>query len=127
MPTSVPPLLTATIGREQPLVALTSLLQRLDARIITITGPGGVGKTRLALEVASRIEREHGVAGDVVFVSLADIRDPALVVPTITGRLGMVEPAGGSPVSALADHLRDREILLVLDNLEQVVDRGCGC
>lgn len=96
------------------------LLGRGDSRWLTLTGPGGVGKTRLAVEVAS------GVAGDVsdgvCFVSLASVRDPDLVLPAVARAVGVPDDSECPLVESLVTHLRDRHLLLVLDNLEQVAD-----
>ncbi len=89
---------------------------------MTLTGPGGVGKTRLAIEAATELEAvfEDGA----VFVSLAAIRDPELVVPAIAHSLGLRELADRPPPEQLAAALRTRHLMLVLDNFEQVVDAG---
>ena len=115
----LPASLTSFIGREQEAEQVTALLRRDDVRLVTLTGPGGVGKTRLALQVADDMAAEF-VQG-VAFVSLAPIVDPNLVGPTIAHALGVRE-AGERPAGErLADALRDRQLLLLLDNFEQVV------
>jgi predicted ATPase/transcriptional regulator with XRE-family HTH domain len=107
------------VGRERAVVDVFTLLRRDDVRLVTLTGPGGVGKTRLALQVASDLAGDftHGAA----FVSLADIRDPALVGSTIARALGVIEGAGRGTVDRLGDALSGRHLLLVLDNYEHVL------
>jgi predicted ATPase len=109
---------TSFIGREREVAAVRDLVCRTDIRLVTLVGPGGVGKTRLAIEVARDFD---AFPEGVVFVSLAPVRDPALVLPTIARALG-VRDRGARP---LPDHLsalfEDRRLILVLDNFEQVV------
>ncbi|HST67514.1 MAG TPA: DUF4062 domain-containing protein [Mycobacteriales bacterium] len=108
----VPP--TAIVGRAEEAAAVTALLA--GARLVTLVGPGGIGKTRLALEVA-----RAAPADAVWFVDLAPVGDPELVPGAIAAALGL-RPEGSSPVLDLvADRLRDRTALLVLDNFEQVL------
>jgi predicted ATPase len=105
--------LTALIGRKRELLEVTALLQA-STRLLTLTGTGGTGKTRLALAVASRLVDAFG--NGVLLVPLAPVSDPLLVGPTIAQALGVRE-AGGQPLQErLEDELRDRELLLVLDN-----------
>jgi predicted ATPase/class 3 adenylate cyclase/DNA-binding CsgD family transcriptional regulator len=116
-PNNLPAQLTNFIGREQELGALRVLLGR--TRLLTLTGPGGSGKTRLALQVAAEeIDRfEDGV----FFVGLAPIFDPDLVIPTMAQVLSVPDIPGRPPLECLKDHLRDRQVLLLLDNFEQVL------
>jgi predicted ATPase/DNA-binding SARP family transcriptional activator len=105
------------VGREHELAALQALLDRRDIRLLVLTGAGGSGKTRLALEAARAAAPSF--ANGVVLVELAPLRDPELVVPTIAHAAGLGEPQGQS-ATALGDALRDRELLLVLDNAEHL-------
>jgi predicted ATPase/DNA-binding CsgD family transcriptional regulator len=109
--------LTSFIGREQELAEARRLLER--SRLLTLTGPGGSGKTRLCIELAA------GAAGDypdgVSFVRLAPVRDPRLVPSSIAQSVGLPDPRGRPLVDRLAHHLRDRKLLLVLDNFEHLL------
>ena len=103
---------TTFIGREDELADVVELLTDSVTRLVTLTGPGGTGKTRLALEAATRVA--DGFPDGVFWVALAPLRDPALVTETISQALGAQD--------ALGEHIRERELLLVLDNLEQVIE-----
>ena len=108
---------TAFIGRELEVREVCSLL-RNDARLLTLTGPGGIGKTRLAIEAAGALADRF--PDGVFFVDLASTLEAALVAPTIAHALGLREAGESEPVDALAEHLRERRLLLVLDNFEQI-------
>jgi predicted ATPase/transcriptional regulator with XRE-family HTH domain len=113
----IPP--TPLVGRERDVAEVAALLRRADVRLLTLTGVGGTGKTRLGVQVAA--ELAHAFADGVWFVPLSRLVDPALVVPTIAQTLGVREASGQQPIGeTLADHLRDKQLLLVLDNCEHV-------
>ena len=115
----LPPVATSFVGRDAEVVKGSDLLTRDGVRLLTLTGPGGVGKTRLALAIAERA-REAFPDG-VVFVPLAPIRDPALVIPTIAQRLSVLDQSNFTPLDGLTLFLRERRMLLLLDNFEQIV------
>ncbi len=132
LPTDFPPLKTLDrrrhnlpiqrsplIGREREVASVVSLLRRPEIGLVTLTGPGGTGKTRLALQVAADLLDEF--PDGVIFVNLAPLSDPALVVATIAQTLNVTE-AGGQPLlETVQAYLRDKTVLLLLDNFEQVV------
>ena len=121
---NLPVQLTSLIGREQEVTAVCTLLHRADIRLLTLTGTGGIGKTRLGLAVAT--ELLESFADGVCFVPLASISDPTLVVPTIARLLGLEQTHTGSrsaqvDMEYLTAFLQEKHFLLVLDNFEQVV------
>jgi predicted ATPase/class 3 adenylate cyclase len=111
---------TPFIGREQEVGAVQHLLASAGVRLMTLTGPGGTGKTRVALQVAA--ELSDVFSDGVFFVDLAPISDPALVVPTIAQTLGVKEVAEHPLFDLVSAFLREKQVLLLLDNFEQVVD-----
>src|SRR6266849_1667335 len=117
-PNNLPIQPTPFIGREKEVAAVTALLRREDVRLLTLTGPGGTGKTRLGLQVAAELSEVF--ADGVFFVNLAPISDPSLVVPTIAQTLDVREAAGQPLLDLMSAFLREKQVLLLLDNFEQV-------
>jgi predicted ATPase/class 3 adenylate cyclase len=118
--TNLPAQPTPLIGRDRELAELGALLGRADVRLVTLTGPGGTGKTRLGLQVGA--ESVDAFAAGVFFVPLAPVREPALVLPLIAQTLGLREQPGQTIEETLGEFLQEKELLLLLDNLEQLVD-----
>jgi predicted ATPase/class 3 adenylate cyclase len=116
-PNNLPVQLTNFIGRAREVQEARRLLA--TTRLLTLTGPGGTGKTRLSLEVGAQLIDDF--RDGVFFVPLSALSDPALVAPTISQHLGVYETGGRPPMERLIDHLMDRELLLVLDNFEQIL------
>src|SRR5438105_1992593 len=106
---------TPFVGRARDVEWVSTQL-RGDARLLTLTGPGGIGKTRLALRVAAGLLTSF--PDGVFFVALAAIQDPELVAPTIAHALAVNEAGEFPLIDAIGEHLRARQILLVLDNFE---------
>ena len=115
---SLPVRSTPFVGRHKELAVLKSMLLRTDVPLLTLTGPGGIGKTRLALRLASDLTDDF--ADGVAFVSLAALRDPELVVPAIAHAVDLHEGAEGALHERLKNHLRAQLRLLVLDNFEHL-------
>jgi predicted ATPase/transcriptional regulator with XRE-family HTH domain len=122
--TNLPIALTPLIGRDEDVAAVHDHLLHPKTRLLTLTGPPGIGKTKLALQVAASLV-EHFEDG-VYFVDLSPLSDPELVPPTVARALGLQGAADRPPDQVLFDHVRDKRILLVLDNFEQVLDAGTG-
>jgi predicted ATPase/DNA-binding SARP family transcriptional activator len=121
-PHNLPAALTSFVGRERELSELGALLAK--ARLVTLTGIGGSGKTRLALEAATAAMGRQ--RDGVWLVDLAGLADPALVPHRVAAALGAPERAARAPLEVLAEYLRTRELLLVLDNCEDLVDTCAG-
>src|SRR5262249_56678110 len=100
------------VGRERDIATVVALLDRPDVRLVTLTGPGGVGKTRLAIEVAERVATSF--PDGVYFVELAPVADVALVLPSIAHAFGVADAGDRPLVEGLAAHLGRRNVLLVL-------------
>jgi non-specific serine/threonine protein kinase len=115
----LPAPLTSLIGREREIQTVAALVRRTDVRLVTLTGPGGVGKTRLALRLAGELNGDF--PDGTAFVSLAPISDPSLVLSTIAQTLAVRETGSRPLAEVLASFLRGRRLLLVLDNVEQVI------
>jgi len=117
---SLPTPATPLVGRRRELAELGVLLARREVRLLTLTGPGGSGKTRLALALCE--QALPAFSDGVCFCELAPIADPALVLPSVAQALGLRESGGETPLERLTALLRERELLFCLDNLEQVVE-----
>ena len=120
--TDLPSQLTPFIGREREVEEVRRRLLHPHVHLLTLTGPGGVGKTRLGLEVAERVLDQF--ADGVCFVALAPINDPTLVPSAIAQELQIKQGAGQSVDEALEQYLRERKVLLVLDNFERLQEAG---
>ncbi len=119
MPNILPASLTSLLGREKETAVLRQLLRSPEVRLVTITGPGGVGKTSLALQVAHDVQ--DAFIDGVFFISLAAISDPTLIIPTIAHSLGVVESPKRLLLDNLKEFLRNKHALLLLDNFEQIM------
>lgn len=121
---NLPARLTSLVGRVEELAELRRLLTRPDVRLVTLTGAGGSGKTSLALAIAHALlsDNESTAFPDgIYFVNLAPIHEPALVASTVAQVLGIKEEAGKPLLTTLQEALRQRRLLLVLDNFEQII------
>ena len=121
-PSNLPTSRTAFIGRDREVKGVKDLLLRPDVHLVTLTGPGGIGKTRLGLQVAEALA-DH-FAGGAYYVPLAPVSDPKLIAPAIAQTLGLRESGGQSPLETLKAHLQNSlrlPTLLLLDNFEHLV------
>ena len=114
---NLPVQLTSFVGRGTQMTDVRKLLA--DNRLVTLSGAGGAGKTRLAVEIATRIAPEY--ADGVWYVDLAPITDPVVVPVTVTRALGLPDQPGGSTMDTLLRFVRDRHVLVVLDNCEHLL------
>ena len=115
---NVPAEATSFVGRRRELAEIRKALA--GARLVSLVGPGGVGKTRLAVRAATDLQR--GFADGAWWVELAEIRDAALVTNAVVAALDLRDQAATKPLQILLSHLRDSELLLVLDNCEHVLE-----
>jgi predicted ATPase/serine/threonine protein kinase len=114
---NLPQQLTRFIGRQRDIADVRGLLRR--ARLVTLAGPGGIGKTRLALQVAGELEQQYH--DGVCFVEFASLSDDRLVPHTVASTLGVTEERGRTVTATLAEHVKGRTLLLVLDNCEHLI------
>src|SRR5256884_1587731 len=119
-PNNLPLQLPSFVGREAQIAEIQEWLRQ--GRLLTLPGPGGTGKTRLALQVAAETVRDY--ADGAFFVDLSPVTDPSLVPAVIARALGVAEVAGIPILETLKTHLRHKELLLVVDNFEQLVAAG---
>ena len=117
-PNNLPVQLTSFVGREDDITAVVAALD--DARLLTVTGVGGSGKTRLALQATAEVLPDY--PGGVWLVELAEVVDPNLVLPTVAGVLGVTERQGLPLIDSVAASIGDRPLLLILDNCEHLID-----
>jgi predicted ATPase len=111
---------TPLVGREREVAEVREMVHRTETRLLTLTGPGGTGKTRLALQAAADLLDDF--PDGAFFVPLATLTDPELFTPTVARTLGVRETGEGTLEEVLKSYLRERRLLLVLDNFEQVLE-----
>lgn len=123
-PNNLPVLVSAFVGRQPELGAVRAMLEAPQKRLVTLTGPGGTGKTRLALQAAAEVIERY--PDGVYFVDLSAERVPDAAFEAVLRELGLSSAKEGSPLQVLQSQLRDKHMLLVLDNFEQVTEAGVG-
>src|SRR5690348_15388804 len=116
---NLPAPLTPLIGRAEEVAATCALLLDPNVRLVTLTGVGGIGKTRLSLDVAASLKEQF--SDGCWFISLAALKEPEMFIPTIARSLGIKETRDGALDEALLNYLADSNLLLVLDNFEQII------
>jgi predicted ATPase/DNA-binding CsgD family transcriptional regulator len=116
---NLPIQVTSLVGREPAIATATALLRRPEVRLLSMIGTGGIGKTRLAIEVAMELLEDF--ADGVTFVALAPLRDPTMLLPTIAHTLGLKESGSAPLMDRLHEYLRHKQLLLVLDNFEHLM------
>jgi non-specific serine/threonine protein kinase len=117
---NLPQQLTSFIGRQKEIAELRALLRRKDARLVTLTGTGGTGKTRLALQAATPLVDSY--PDGIWLVELGVLADPGLVAPNLLSVLGQTALPGKPPLQQVCDYLREKQLLLILDNCEHLVE-----
>jgi predicted ATPase len=122
LPASLPVATTSLIGREHDVEEVSRLLDTPGVRLVTLSGPGGIGKTRLAIAVAARVEPRY--SGGAVFVPLASVTRPELVLRHVAAAMGATIEGTRPPLEVVVEHLGELPTLLVLDNLEQLLGVG---
>ena len=121
-PSNLPTQRTAFVGRDREVDAVKELLLRQDVHLVTLTGPGGIGKTRLALQVVDALA--HDFTGGAYYIPLAPVSDPKLIVPLIAQTMGLHETVGQAPLESLKTHLQHslrHPAILLLDNFEHLI------
>jgi predicted ATPase/transcriptional regulator with XRE-family HTH domain len=119
-PSNLPSSLTRLIGRDQEVATVRAILLRGDVRLVTLVGAPGIGKSQLGVRVGASVQ--HAFPDGVWYVPLEPIGDPSLVAPAVVKAIGLKEAAGATPPATLIQYLRDRRVLLLLDNFEHLLD-----